>query len=366
MANYPNLISAKIVADSITEKGHRMTTFELVFPRFILAELNTHSMLKRNSASSRAIPFNKMVTEVMERPFIPIAWQKHHSGMQGSDYHTGQIAERDAPGTWLRARDYAVQQATLLYNNCKVTKQICNRMLEPYMYHKVLLTGTEFQNFFDLRSPQYHTSNARTFKSKKEVIEFFGLSQEQSDVQDWLSNNKGMAEIHIMDLAEKMYDAYNESIPTSLKEGEWHIPYGDNIDKKALKEYLFESTGEIHNRTIDLQKSILKIAIARCARLSYQTLGDNPTIDFKKDIELYEVLLNSKHMSPFEHLGRVMTETEYMSNVRGDLFEFVSKDTDGELFYREIFEQHLTEEQKQCFGWNKNLRGFIQYRSLVE
>jgi hypothetical protein len=36
---------AKVMADSKTEEGHRLTTLEITFPRFILAEINTHRML---------------------------------------------------------------------------------------------------------------------------------------------------------------------------------------------------------------------------------------------------------------------------------------------------------------------------------
>ena len=54
------LISAKVIADSVCPKGVRMTTMEIEYPRFILAELNTHRMLSKNSASSRAIPVKSM------------------------------------------------------------------------------------------------------------------------------------------------------------------------------------------------------------------------------------------------------------------------------------------------------------------
>ena len=83
-------IEAKIIADSINQQGDRITTYLLTFPRFILAELNTHRMFSRNSASSRAIPFEKMVKMVQEDPFIPIAWQKDHKGMQGTEYFTNE------------------------------------------------------------------------------------------------------------------------------------------------------------------------------------------------------------------------------------------------------------------------------------
>lgn len=160
MENY-NLISAEIVADSLNQFGERITTMKLIFPRIILAEFNTHRMFNRNSTSSRAIPFHKMVKAVQENPFIPIAWQKHNSGMQGNEYHTGEGNVGDinykarAERNWLRARDFAVEQAKYLYEDSLVTEQLSNRLLEPFMYHTVLVTATEFDNFFELRMPCY-------------------------------------------------------------------------------------------------------------------------------------------------------------------------------------------------------------------
>jgi hypothetical protein len=69
-------INAKIVADSLSIHGDRLTTLLITFPRFILAEVNTHRMLSKNTSSSRAIPFEKMIQSVEKDPFIPIAWQK--------------------------------------------------------------------------------------------------------------------------------------------------------------------------------------------------------------------------------------------------------------------------------------------------
>ena len=146
-------ISAKIVADSISPQGHRITSFILTYPRFINSELMTHRVFSRNSASSRAIPFEKMVKMVQEYPFIPIAWQKHHSGMQGTEYFTESEAYWNND-KWLKARDNAVKIATLLTND-KVTKQLANRLLEPFMWHTTLCTFTESENFFNLRLPIY-------------------------------------------------------------------------------------------------------------------------------------------------------------------------------------------------------------------
>jgi len=104
------MISAKIIADSSNQFGNRITTMQVTFPRFILAELNTHRMFSRNSASSRAIPFEKMVKSVNENPFIPIAWQREHKGMQGTEYLTAPIDLAMANDIWIYAKNDAVKR----------------------------------------------------------------------------------------------------------------------------------------------------------------------------------------------------------------------------------------------------------------
>ena len=146
-------IEAKIVADSICN-GNRITSYILTYPRFIHAELMTHRMFSRNSASSRAIPFEKMVKMVEEDPFIPIAWQKDHKGMQGTEYFTDseEIEELNQSQRFLAAK--ASYRAKYMHDK-GVTKQLCNRYLEPFMWHTVLVTATEWDNFFELRMPCY-------------------------------------------------------------------------------------------------------------------------------------------------------------------------------------------------------------------
>lgn len=159
------MIQAKVIADSKNEFGNRLTTMVVTFPRFILAELNTHRMLSKNSASSRAIPFEKMVKSVEENPFIPIAWQKTHKGMQGSEYLTDALSIQFAISNWLSAKDNAIKSAQAL-NSTKngydaVTKQLCNRLLEPFMWHTVIITATEYSNFFALRCPIYEIDDEK-------------------------------------------------------------------------------------------------------------------------------------------------------------------------------------------------------------
>lgn len=323
-----NKISATIIKDSINPQGNRLTTFELIFPRYILAELNTHRVFSKNSASSRAIPFNKMVKSVQDNPFIPIAFQKHHKGMQGNEYFTDPKEIEELQNLWLKSRDKAVEEATTLYN-AGVTKQLCNRLLEPFMWHSVILTGTDFENFFRLRCPSYEIdlpiSNDRNedwqtfkFKSKKDLKkEVYSDEIANYDDLEWLGINKGQSEIHMMDLAEKMYDAYQENKPVELKEFEWHSPYEDNI--LSLNDYM-DFIGEPRDKKYSYREEYslwrLKISVARCARLSYQTIGDNPKIDYFKDLELYNTLLDSKHWSPFEHVALCSKEGNY-ANFKG-------------------------------------------------
>ena len=209
MENY-NLISAKIVADSLNQFGERITTMKLIFPRIILAEFNTHRMFNRNSASSRAIPLHKMVKAVQENPFIPIAWQKEHEGMQGSEYIIDEGQIRLCNNNWLNARDNAVSNAHLLSIK-GATKQLCNRLLEPFMWTTVLITATEWENFFEL-CPKYQTPVSQTIepqRSWKDLIANHSnpvnldiLENNKDNIIFKLQHNKGAAEIHIMDLAE--------------------------------------------------------------------------------------------------------------------------------------------------------------------
>jgi thymidylate synthase ThyX len=233
-------IQAKILADSISERGDRITTYLLTFPRIILAEFNTHRSFSRNSASSRAIPFKKMVESVEKNPFIPIAWQKDHKGMQGSEYLSdvpaGVSDKEFSIDMWLEARDAAVSNAKIL-NNTGVTKQLCNRLLEPFMWHTVICTATNYDNFFNLRCPEYLINwypkdrpealepSQAIFKSKKDAIARTEGECDGWTEEDWRECNISQAEIHIQALAEAMWDAMNESTPKVLEVGEWHIPF---------------------------------------------------------------------------------------------------------------------------------------------
>ncbi len=349
-------INAKIIADSVDPRGHRLVSFVITFPRYILAELNTHRMLSKNSASSRAIPFEKLLKSVEENPFIPVAWMIDHKGMQGHEYYTDNKHISLAESNWLKARDNALRIAEDLSKGVYrvqdvdehqfekvskgVTKQLCNRLLEPFMWHTVLISGTEWENFFALRCPQYEYSVAK-FRSRKDLAKTTVHAEDWTDL-DWRKLNKGMADIHMMDLAEAMWDAYNESKPKQLKEGDWHIPFGDDI------LIPWKEGSNLESNTMET----VKIATARCARVSYTVVGEEKKQSFEADIKLHDRFFDQRpfHASPFEHCAKVMNDSEYelYSDER-----FKGGDNYGNALPKET-------------GWCKNYRGFIQYRAMFD
>lgn len=361
----PKKIEAKIIADSINKSGTRITTYVLTYPRFIHAELMTHRVFSRNSASSRAIPFEKMLKMVEEDPFIPIAWQKDHKGMQGTEYLTEQYQINYRIGQWLNAAKLAKESAISLSSNMVqhfnpvdhivleetgVTKQLCNRLFEPFMWHTVIVTATEYDNFFELRCPKYELFSENMpliFKSKKDLLRYvkdveaeeFKYEYDNLSIIDWLLLSKSGAEIHIQALAEAMWDAQNESRPKLLKGGEWHIPFGDQMN---LPPTIPIDKGYTLEEGLQIMKA--KIAVARCARLSYMTFDGE--INYEKDIALYNQLLQSKHLSPFEHVALCPEEfTTYG----------IYKPDDGYT--------HLDFEGDY---WSGNFKHWVQYRQLID
>jgi thymidylate synthase ThyX len=294
----PN-ISARVIADSLNRSGNRLTSLVITLPRIVLAEFNTHRAISRNSASSRAIPFKKMLDQVYKNPFIPTRFQQEHTGMQGTKYYVGD-AEGAIQSEWLAARDSAMLQAKAL-NELGVTKQLCNRLLEPFLYHTIIATATEWENFIALRAHD-------------------------------------MAEIHIQDAAYKVLDALNNSTPKMLELGEWHIPFGDNIDVDKLLAVMPYSNTDIKEHVCQLQ---IKVAVARCARVSYMNFEGKD--DYESDIKLYDMLKASGHMSPFEHVAQALHTSVQSGNFIG--FEQYRKTIEGE---------NKKEERIIRYGYGKN------------
>lgn len=255
------MYSCKIVKDSISPLGIRLTTFEVSFPRIVLAEFNTHRVFSRNSASSRAIPVEKMLKRVLEDPFIPIYWGKNQKGMQAAE-ELSLAAQALALEQWLLARDNAVAVVQRLQMpDIDLHKQIANRLLEPWLWHTVIVTSTEWANFFALRCDKN-------------------------------------AQPEIQTPAKMMKEAYDAGMPERLSFGQWHLPmiYEEGDELKALYEK-FDTEG------------VIQISIGRCARVSYLTHDGKR--DPEADVYLSKSLLKNGHMSPFEHAATPMA---YMSD----------------------------------------------------
>lgn len=293
--------SAKVLKDSIAahqwpnrvEVGARLITLEVTFPRIVLAEFNTHRVFSRNSASSRAIPVEKMLQRVKDDPFIPVYWGKNQKGMQAAEELSPE-AQALALEQWLLARDSAVATVQRLQlPDIDLHKQIANRLLEPWLWQTVIVTATEWDNWRALR------------RSKE-------------------------AQPEIRHAADMIDDVIAASTPTPVLEGEWHLPLVD--DRFDL---------EVAGFSID---DIVKVCVGRCCRVSYLTHDGKR--DPRADIDLYDRLLKSGHMSPFEHAARPMTRLECKAKY-GVPGQYIGDDSTP---------------QKNFAG---NLRGWVQARKEI-
>ena len=281
-------ISAKVIADSVSPEGKRITTFELEYHRYILAELNTHAMTARNTASSRAIPIQRMIDLVMEQPVNPVEWGRNRAGMQATetlDATESKLAEH----VWDDARRAAVRYATDLMN-LGVHKQVVNRLLEPFQKAKTVLTATELNNFFTLRL-----------------------------------HSAAQPEIRI--LAERMKEAMDASTPNQLQYGEWHTPYFDTG---------FWS-GTIH---ADSLEDVLAISSSCCAQVSYRKLDQS----IEKARDIYNKLVTSKpvHASAFAHCATPIKihSQQGVTHERIDDGTLWSGQFQGWVQYRQLIEEN--------------------------
>lgn len=259
-----SFMHAKIVKDSISEAGRRITTFELKYPRIIHAELKTHRILSTNSASSRAIPVKRMIQSVIDETFVPWHWGANQPGMQARQ-EIGATAKELAKSVWVASANEAIHTARRLAD-LGLHKQIVNRVLEPYQYITTLVTGTEFNHFLALR-------------------------------------NDDEAEDHFHDLAFMVKGELDRSTPTLLRWGEWHLPYVTEKD---------------HDRLHGVE-TLVKLCVARCARVSYLTHDKKePLLD--EDLALYERLTTHWpiHASPLEHAAYPLEDpNERSGNFKG-------------------------------------------------
>lgn len=260
---------AKIILDSVAENGHRLVTFQVTFPRMVLAEMNTARAFSRNSASSRAIPVDKMIAMVKSDPFIPIYWGKNQKGMQAAAELTHE-KQKLAQKLWLTARDNAVRSAEAMLA-LGSHKQVSNRILEPFMWHTAIISATEYANFFAQRC--------------------------HPDAQP-----------EIRRIAEMMRDLYDTSTPTLMTDGEWHCPYVTEEDTEAIAALS-------HFSWIPAHELRIRISLARCARVSYNSQEGKR--DVSADLDLFNKLVKGMHPSPMEHPATPCDNPSQWANFKG-------------------------------------------------
>lgn len=252
------MISAKVIADSISPQHHRLTTFELRYPKFIHGEFMTHRVLSRNASSSRAIPTERLLAEVrsdLERA-TPVFWGKNQKGMQAAEELTGTDLIV-AKNTWKAQAIVAAEAAERMSRN-GVHKQIVNRILEPFTHINVVCTATEYANFFGLRLHADAQPEARA-------------------------------------LAIAMWQARAASAPQVLQPGEWHLPYVPTKDSSGKPIKWKEGLDDID--------AMRRVSTARCARVSYRSFETGRESEIDEDVKLHDRLLAGQplHASPAEH-----------------------------------------------------------------
>ena len=304
-------ITAKVICDSVSETGKRITTFELEYNRYIHAELLTHRMLSKNCSSSRAIPIEKMIGYIENNMAVPVYLGRNKSGMQAVD----EIEEKDEALTVWKESFYQIEDSVNKLLDLKVHKQISNRLTEPYQMMKVVVTATEWDNFFNLRIDK--------------------------DVQP-----------ELVMLTDKMFNAMQDSSPKTLKAGQRHLPYVDSIEYTegdgGYGEYENNQWYHIEGDGISLEDAI-KISVASCAAVSYRT--ENMTL--AKADKIFDMLINAEnlHSSPFEHVAMPMRLPK-MKDIA--MQKSVSGWDEGVT--------HMRRDGNMCSG---NFTGWIQYRHLL-
>jgi len=270
----PYGFEVKIIADSLNPLNQsRLTTFQLRYPRFIHSEFMTHRVFSRNASSSRAIPVAKMIAQVRNEPAMPVHWGKNQKGMQAREELSGE-AYGTAKQLWLdaaaRAADYAEQMHAL-----DLHKQVANRILEPFQFISVIVTATDWDNFFALR-------------------------------------NHPDADPNIAHLAKAMQSVYNTHVPKHMDPSRdtpgaiYHLPYITPDDWVQVSDIL----------------TLAKMSAARCARVSYLT-HDGKVPDVQEDLALFDRLVKASppHMSPTEHQAKYVNPLTraYASTYKGNL-----------------------------------------------
>lgn len=251
-----------LLTASISPEGIPLTTFQLRYWRGIHSELMTHRVFSRNAGSSRARPSKAIIEQVRHDPWGPLHWGQNQPGMQANEQiqHVEHAKDR-----WQWAAHQAADAAQGMHD-IGLHKQVVNRVLEPFTYIDVVLTATDFNNWFALR-----------------------------DHKD--------ADPTIRDLAAQMHEEFDACKRQLLQPSEWHLPYIRPQDVVSARNHLkYQRITRDEPREEEIGALLLQMSAARCARISYRAF-DGTESPIEKDIELFQKLLVNTplHASPAEH-----------------------------------------------------------------
>lgn len=325
-------ITARVVCDSITAAGARITTIEAEYPRFILGEVNTHSSIEKNSSSSRAIPIKEIIAQIIMNGGKPLYWGSKKSGMQAGEEIENLACATDL---WNAAKNDAIFYATQLDLACNLHKQSVNRLLEPFQMMKTVMTATDWDNFFNLR---IHPD----------------------------------AQPEFCMLAYKIYMAMKDSEPTLLRDGEWHLPYveifqDENPENTYYHVWNIDTTGTETDGYKFEQRLTLeeaqRVSASCCAQTSYRKSDDS----LEKADKIFDMLIGADvlHASPFGHLATPVKKELW--STKGDTFDvYVNKQTSINIKrYPETWQEGITHLRRDGRFGSGNLTGWVSYRHLL-
>lgn len=251
---------ADMILHSVNAHGNSLETLALRYPKCIHGEMMTHRVFSRNASSSRAIPISKYIEEARsdELRYTPSFSVVNAPGMQGGR-ETTEEERQMLRNQWRQAAMAAAFNAELM-SKWGGAKQDVNRLLEPFIHINVLVTSTEWDNFYGLR-----------------------LDKD--------------AQPEIQDLARKMWAARKRSAPVPLSPGQWHLPYVTPADE----DFAMQACAHMGTKPSEM---LINISVARCARVSYANHQTGRPHTFEEDLAMCERLLGragALHASPAEH-----------------------------------------------------------------
>jgi hypothetical protein len=306
------VISAKVICDSVSPAGVRLTTFELEYPRIVHSEFMTHAMICKNAASSRAIPLTKMKEQLLGRP---VRFGEANPGMQDKGVAFNARVKGYSPeDAWECAKEEAVRWSQAFYE-AGYHKQCYNRLTEPFQLIKVVASATEWNNFF------------------------------------WLRDD-GAADPSLHELAATMREAREESSPIMLSPGQWHLPYVDwAVSNQTEQLYWKNEHGTYQYATWE---DLKKVSAARCAAVSFR----NTDYTLQKCLEVFDRLVGDqrKHASAFQHQATPMNP--FYGDVYAGHYE-----NDPTAF--DTWEPGISHVDRNGQLWSAQYRGWIMHRKLI-